>query len=468
MKRYYWVFVMLLSLLPTFGLAQNPATIPAEATPRIWADRWKKKLERVKKGKIDLIFVGDSISHAWDNAEHSSIWSAYYGARNAVSLGYSGARTENILWMLNNGIVDGISPKVAIVMIGTNNSDGVHFPTAHTPEQIAEGIQRIVQTLRQKLPRTKILLLRVFPRDNLPGTRAAVDKLGELTAPFADNKAVFYLDINQTFLNPDGSINKELMPDLLHPNAVGNLRWAQAMEATLQKLMGKPVNNAIIPTEKVEDDFYDWYERHEAVKAYIKNKKIDLVFVGDSITHMFGGQPTSNRILAGDLWEKWFGKRNALNLGFGWDRTQQVLWRLQNGEFEGLHPKVAVVLIGTNNIAPHAARGNTNEETVAGITAVCNLIHKKSPKTQILLLGLLPRDEKPGTVFRVRIQEINKELAKLDGKKNITFLDMGSKVLDENGVIRQGLTTDFLHLSEGGYALWAETIDPILKKMLGE
>jgi lysophospholipase L1-like esterase len=471
MKKLIQIAAIIMALLgATFAVAtaQNPAIVPAPDTPNIWADRWKEKLARVKQGDIDLILVGDSITHAWDNPENQPIWSAYYDPRKAVSLGYSGARTENILWMLENGEVDGIKPKVAVVMIGTNNTDGVHFPVANTPEQIAAGIVKIVQTLRAKLPDTKILLLRIFPRNNLPGTGEAGGKASDIARKIADNRTVFYLDINKIYLKPDGAIDPALMPDLLHPNPVGNLLWAEAMEPMLERLMGRPANTAAIPAEKCEQDFYDWYVRHEAAKAQIKQGPVDLVFIGDSITHMFGGLPTSNLTRGASVWDRYYGDRHTVNLGFGYDRTQQVLWRLENGEFEGIHPKVAVMMIGTNNLAPHAARANTNEEIVAGIRAICDTIRRKSPRTKILLLGIFPRGKNADELYRVRIAQINRELAKLNGRDNITFLDIGVKFLDANGAMLPDVTVDMLHPNEKGYAIWAEAMEPTLARLLGQ
>lgn len=459
---------LLLLFCPALATAQNPAVVPAPATPQIWSDRWQQKLARVKQGDIDLILVGDSITHAWDNPENYPLWSAFYEPRKAVSLGYSGARTENILWMLENGEVDGIKPKAAVVMIGTNNTDGVHFPIANTPEQIAEGITKIVRTLRAKLPHTKILLLRIFPRANLPGTGEAGARASEIASKIADGKMIFALDINKIFLKSDGSIDPGLMPDLLHPNPVGNLLWAEAMEPMLTKLMGKPVNTAVVPAPKCEQDFYDWPARHEAVKAAVKQQPVDLVFIGDSITHMFGGQPASNITRGASVWERYYGQRHAVNLGFGWDRTQQALWRLQNGEFEGIHPKVAVVLIGTNNLTPHNARGNTNEEIVAGVKAVCATVRKKSPRTKILLLGILPRGQKPDELMRVRIVRINHALAKFQGRDNITFLDLGDQLLGPDGVMLPDVTVDFLHPNEKGYGLLAAAMEPTLAKLFGD
>ena len=446
--------------------AQNTAIIPDTNTPNVWADRWKEKLAKVKQGDLDLIMVGDSITHFWDNPESRPIWSAYYEPRKAISLGYSGARTENILWMLNNGMVDGLNPKVATVLIGTNNTDYKHWAHSNTPEEVAEGIHQVVATLHKKLPKTKIVLLSIFPREDMPGAGDVCAKASAIASKLANNKDIFYLDINKVFLKPDGHIDKELMPDLLHPGPVGYLAWAQAMEPLLSKLMGKPQNSAAIPAQKCEQDFYNWQERHEAAVKAVESQKPELVFVGDSITHLFGGKPEGYNH-GQKVWDKFYGSRNAVNLGFGWDRTQQALWRLQNGEFEGIHPKAAVVLIGTNNLTPNNARGNTNEEIAAGVKAVCDTIHAKSPATHILLMGLLPRGENPKELNRIRIVQINQLLSKLNGKNGITYMDIGSKFLDAEGKMLPDVTGDKLHPNEKGYTIWAEAIEPTLARWLG-
>ena len=144
----------------TFG--QNTAVIPAPETPKIWGARWLEKLARVKQGSVDLIFVGDSISEAWDNGNNQPVWSAYYGSRNALSLGFSGARTENLLWMLDNGLVDGIAPKVAVVMIGTNNTDWKHFPKANAPEEIREQGKRQLEESRAQIATLELALARLM------------------------------------------------------------------------------------------------------------------------------------------------------------------------------------------------------------------------------------------------------------------------------------------------------------------
>lgn len=224
-------------------------------------------------------------------------------------------------------------------------------------------------------------------------------------------------------------------------------------------------NTAVIPVPKLENDFYDWHQRHQEVVQAIKSNQVDLIFIGDSITHMFGGLPKSQIARGSNTWDKYYGHRNAINMGFGWDRTQNVIWRLENGELEGITPKVAVILIGTNNqTGTKNARQNTPAEIVEGVTAICRIIHQKVPQCKILLLGVLPRAPEH---FVKPIQEINKLLTALDAEDYITFLNMSDYFEDENGLPnKEFILADGVHPSAAGYHLWAKTMEPYLSKLL--
>lgn len=223
-------------------------------------------------------------------------------------------------------------------------------------------------------------------------------------------------------------------------------------------------NTAVLPVPKLENDFYDWYQRHEQVKAQIKKQPADLVFIGDSITHMFGG-PTNSPFHRGQaVWERYYGKRNAVNLGFGWDRTQNVLWRLDNGEFEGLHPKVAVLLIGTNNrTGTLNARENSPAEIAEGIEAICKNIHARSPATRIVLLSVLPRSP---AHFVEPLREINRRIAKLESLGYVTLLDLWPEFADADGLPKKELMADTVHPNAQGYEVWARALEPVLIKQL--
>ena len=198
-----------------------------------WGGRHEQVLERIEKGDVDLIFIGDSITHSWENAG-KQFWNEYYAPRNAVNMGFSGDRTQHVLWRFDHGEIDGISPELAVIMIGTNNSNG----DDNTAEEIGDGIKAICRELRTKLPKTKILILAIFPRGAMPSLqREKNSKASELASQIADGEMIHYLDINEKFLEDDGALPKDIMPDLLHPNEKGYKIWAEAIEPKIAELM---------------------------------------------------------------------------------------------------------------------------------------------------------------------------------------------------------------------------------------
>ena len=208
-------------------------------------------------------------------------------------------------------------------------------------------------------------------------------------------------------------------------------------------------------------DFYDWYERHQDVLTAKAHLDPEIVLIGDSITHMWGGTPNSQQHVNGPLtWEQTFGATQALNLGFGWDRTQNVLWRLSHGEFEGLHPKTVVLNIGTNNLTGTAnARANTPAEVVQGILAIHEQVRTQSPQSRIIVMGVFPRGFVPHTPLRAAIAEVNRLLAPaLAAKDNTTFLDIGVQFLEADETLPKALMNDGTHPSEEGYKIWAKAL----------
>lgn len=214
------------------ALAENTAAIPVPRDQPKWLARQQSINENVKKGPVDVLWIGDSIVQNWEK-QGKPVWDKYYAHRNAVNLGISGDRTEHVLWRLDHGNIEGVSPKLAIVMIGQNNGG------SNTAEEIGEGVCAIVTKLRQKLPNMKILLLAIFPRAEKPNDeRIVLAKANEIASKMADDQFVYYLDITKIFLRPDGAIPSSLMPDFEHPSLEGHRIWAEAIEPMVSKLMG--------------------------------------------------------------------------------------------------------------------------------------------------------------------------------------------------------------------------------------
>jgi lysophospholipase L1-like esterase len=199
-----------------------------------------------KKGEAQLVFLGDSITHNWEKGG-KDVWEKYWAPLNAANFGIGGDRTEHVLWRLDHGNFDGLKPKEIVLMIGTNNTGHQGRPQKElngatyqcTAQQTAEGVKAIIDKLEAKCPSAKILLLAIFPRGATPEDkfRKQNEETNAIIKNYADNRKVFYMDINAKFLQPDGTLSKDIMPDLLHPNAKGYEIWAEAIAPKVKELM---------------------------------------------------------------------------------------------------------------------------------------------------------------------------------------------------------------------------------------
>ncbi len=234
--------------------------------------------------------------------------------------------------------------------------------------------------------------------------------------------------------------------------------------AVLTKVVPNPsadlFNGALIPvTQNRDHRSYDWVERHNAILELNKSgaANAQVVLIGDSITHFWGGEPKSTRVSGATSWEKYLAPHKPLNLGFGWDRTENVLWRLRHGEVAGLKPKAYVVLIGTNNF-----QVNSVAETVDGIEEVCEEIRRRSPGAKLLLLAILPRGETPNDL-RNKAADANALLKTRVAKLADKYLDLSDRYVGPGGRISKAIMSDFLHPTDKGYEIMGQAIDEALK-----
>ena len=215
------------------------------------------------------------------------------------------------------------------------------------------------------------------------------------------------------------------------------------------------VNTAIVPVPRTGGSV----KRQSLVLQRAKDNQgaCDVAFIGDSITEGWEGSGKN-------VWQKYYSTRKCLDFGVGGDRTQHVLWRFENGQLDGVKPKAVVLMIGTNN-----SNGNDyNEaEILEGVQAIVKQIRSRLPETKILLLAIFPRAETFSSQ-RGKILQVNQALAKLDDGKNIFSVDFGSQLIEADGSISKTVMPDHLHLSERGYEIWAQAIEPKLKQLLGE
>ena len=226
------------------SFADSPSTVIPVPSPlkKFMPKLHKEKLKEAKSKKIDFVMIGDSITHSW--SKHPEI----LNGSNLLNLGFPGDRTQNVLWRIDNGALDGISPKLVTLMIGTNNlhEDKKAYPP-DKPEDIFTGIRAIVREVGNHLPNTPIVIFSIFPRKAGPAYER-VKAVNALLPQLAEDKRVYHLNLNGLFLNDKGLQNQSLFDkDLLHLNKQGYLAWASALKPLLKKhgLRVKP--NALDP-----------------------------------------------------------------------------------------------------------------------------------------------------------------------------------------------------------------------------
>ena len=186
-------------------------------------------LEVAKKGDIDVLFMGDSITDWW-RSRGKAVFDKYYGSMKTANFGIAGDTTQGVLWRLQNGEGEGFKPKAIMLMIGTNNGN--------TAPEVAMGVAAVVFELRKDFPDAKILLLAIFPRDSANSrSRLKNTEVNKIITALDDNRHVFFMDIGPQFLAEDGSIPKDIMGDSLHPTNKGYEIWAEAVKDKLAALM---------------------------------------------------------------------------------------------------------------------------------------------------------------------------------------------------------------------------------------
>ena len=246
------VCLALLGLAVIWPLRANTAVTPTPLGEG-WLKRHEEFVTEAKAGGIDLLFLGDSLADDWryetqkDIPRGKRIWDREYAPLHAANFGISGDRTQHLLWRLQHGEIDGISPKVVVLMIGNNNA-GLNpdkVTLRNTAPEIIEGIRAVVAEIRKRLPSSRILLLGVLPRGKKDNP--VWPELAEVNATLKtwdDGEHVRYLDLLAGFLTADGELSRDLMPDLSHPDEKGFQVWADEMRPLLRELMGLPPTTA--------------------------------------------------------------------------------------------------------------------------------------------------------------------------------------------------------------------------------
>ncbi|MFT6809862.1 MAG: lysophospholipase L1-like esterase [Saprospiraceae bacterium] len=397
-----------------------------------------------------IVVYGTSIAHGACASRPGMAWTSVLSRsmdRPLINLGFSGSGR------LEKPVIDLIAEIEAKIFIldclpnlpvnaweKNNINDG---------DEVKERIFKSVKILRSKHKFTPILLTEHagYTEEYISNKRksdfATVNQIQKETFQELKNEGIqnlYYLTKEEIGLSMDA------MVDGTHPTDLGMYQYAQAYEKKLRNILKEPNGNVSTTqpcTQAREPNNYIWEKRHREILDLNKAEPPNTVILANSIIHFWGGQPSAKISREPETWTDILMPAGVRNQAYGWDRIENVLWRIYHGELAGFEAARIVLMIGTNNL--HL---NSNREIIQGLDMLIEAIKIRQPKAQINIAGLLPRRN-----YEDRILQLNFEIARLAGEHSIEYADLGNELLLDNLSINESLFSDGLHPNKAGYLM---------------
>ncbi|TKG97418.1 acetylhydrolase [Puteibacter caeruleilacunae] len=362
-----------------------------------------------------------------------------------VNLGFSGnGRLEDELFSL----LSEIDAKLYVIDCLPNMVPGVGFSADDAYNRMIKG----VKFLKSKRPNTPILLVEHsgYSDGDLDKERGRIYTSLNKVLKKAYEELVS-AGIEDLHLLTRNEINLDLNSyvDGTHPSDLGMMQYATAYDKSIRKVLNQPtgVYSTMKPvTQYREPGSYDWDARHQTILAMNKVVAPEVCVIGNSIMHYWSGEPKAIWHRGDEAWKKLWGDKKVRNMACGWDRIENVLWRVYHGQLDGFDAKQIVMKIGTNNL-----QHNTDEEILAGLKLLVQAVKSRQPKSKLLMVGILPRRD-----MEQRIAKLNQQIARIAASENVSYVNVGKSFLNEAGKINESLFSDGLHPNKEGYEILSE------------
>ena len=496
MRRYTFGVAAVAMLTANFAWALpsiEPSVPDAPWTQKFWLPRFDEKRALAKEGGYNVVFLGDSITHFWETTG-SNVWAKTFaeGPYRALDCGFSGDRTEHLLWRIEHDQLSGQQPKVFVMMIGTNNTG--HRPEwQESPTDTILGIQLLLERVKGRFPYSKIILHPIFPRGATTNdsNRIRNDLVNSVICRFADGKRILWCDFNARLLTEDGTLEKTMAPDLLHPGERGYEIWAEELKPYLDFALGRTETAPAAPPRlaptALETNLppavtptISWHWLTDSSRRMQKKrveerddpeKYYDAIWLGDSCTHFWEEWWTDGP----RVFKKRFGNYKILNCAYGGDKTENALWNIRyGGVLDGVRTRVVSLMIGGNNIWR-----DSPEEIALGIGACVQAIREKQPQAKLILIAPSPREVarvRNGHNYRrssklvdeviPRTRKIRELIEKYADGKDVILVDLAERFTDAEGLPDIRLLTDGTHPTVLGYEAMADVLLPIYREIL--
>jgi len=395
-----------------------------------------------------IVVYGTSIAQGACASRPGMSWAAILGRkmdRPVINLGFNGSgRLEPpVIDLLRE-----IDAKIYILDCMPNlTTDYWKLLGIKNGEQLKKRVLDAVRKLRIKQPNTPILLAdhAGFTEELISDSRKeayyTANRLQREAFKQLNNEGIgelYYLTKEEIGLQLDD------MVDGTHPSDLGMMHYAQSYEVKLREILKEPFSDLSTTqpcTQYREPHNYDWEDRHREILEINATNPPKTVFFGNSIIHFWGGEPRSKLVREEGSWIDWMTPAGISNYAFGWDRIENVLWRVYHGELDGFKAEQILLMIGTNNL-----QINTDHEIIEGLRLLIRAIRSRQTKAQITLIALLPRRG-----FEERIEELNSKVEGLAGDMTVKYADLGGPFLNKEKKIRENLFSDGLHPNKKGY-----------------
>ncbi|MFH6605056.1 SGNH/GDSL hydrolase family protein [Maribacter algicola] len=407
----------------------------------------------VRKEK-PIVVYGTSIAHGACASRPGMAWTNILSRkmdRPLINLAFSGnGRLEKELIDL----VDEIDAKIYILDCLPNLWREETYDDAELEKRIVYSVRQ----LRKERPETPILLVDHagytdgFIRDERKDAFSRVNRIQRATYKKLQSEGItglHYLSYEELGLRIDDTV------DGTHPNDLGMIHYAEAYETKLREILNEPTGNTstTLPvTQYREPNNYDWEKRHNEILEMNKNNPPKKVILANSIVHFWGGLPRSKLVREETTWEKYLTPLGARNYAYGWDRIENVLWRVYHGELDGFKAEQVLVMIGTNNL--HL---NTDEEITTGLKLLMQAVEIRQPDAEIVLMGILPRRDQ-----EERVKTLNQKIERLAKELGINYAYVGDVFLKSDEKIDESLFSDGLHPNKKGYLKMRSALLPII------